>query len=337
MTPKTLWRAVALLLLSASFATGCGAGGEDTLTVYSGRTDTLVGPLLDQFSKDTGIKIQVRYASTSGIVALLLEEGKNSPADIAFLQDSGALGALAKAGMLESLPDDILARVDPRFRSREGLWVGASGRVRTVVYNVYAVDPETDLPDSILGFTDPRWKGRIGWAPTNGSFQAFVTALRIVEGDAAARDWLEGIEANAAVAYANNIAIVDAVARGEVDVGFVNHYYLFQFLQEHGPGFAARNHYYPGDIGGLINVAGGGVLGTTDSRENARRFIEYLLSEEAQAYFAEETNEYPLIDGVDPVGELPPISELDPPDVDLSNLDDLRGTLDLMREVGILP
>ena len=333
-------RTAALLavVLSATLAlSACGSGDDDSITVYSGRSESLVQPLLTQFEEETGIEALVRYASTSGTVALLLEEGDNSPADVVLLQDAGALGALEKEGMLRSLPSELLDRVDPRFRSRSGSWVGVSGRARTVVYNVEAVDPERDLPSSILDFTDPKWSGRIGWAPANGSFQAFVTALRVTMGDDAAVAWLEGIDANEPTSFPNNTSIVEAVGRGAVEVGFVNHYYLHRFLAEQGEGFGARNYYLKGDVGALVNVAGAGIIETTEARDSAEQFIEFLLGTDAQRYFADETHEYPLAAGVESSAGVPSIAELDPPDVDLSNLDDLRGTLDLMRSVGVLP
>ena len=196
---------IGLLLIPFALA-ACGSD-DGTLTVYSGRSESLVQPLLDQFTEDTGIEVRVKYGNTSGTVALLLEEGDNTPADVVYLQDAGALGALALEGALTSISDATLDNVDAKFRSSSGEWVGTSGRARTVVYNVDAVDGSNDLPDSILDFTSSEWRGRVGWAPTNGSFQAFVTALRIIEGDTVARDWLEGMRANRAVDYSNNTSI----------------------------------------------------------------------------------------------------------------------------------
>ena len=324
--------AVAMLVLAA-----CGGGEGKTLTVYSGRSKTLVQPVLDAFARETGIKVGVKYASSAGIVATILEEGKNSPADVVFLQDAGALGALSEAGVLARLPDGVLGRVDPRFRSPIGEWVGVSGRARTVVYNTEKIDPERDLPDSILGFTDPKWKGRIGWAPTNGSFQAFVTALRVQLGEEKASQWLEGIQANSPRVYPKNTPIVAAAGSGEIEVGFVNHYYVHRFLAEQGEGFGARNHYYAGgDAGALVNVAGVGVLNTAKHSDAAERFVDYMLGRDAQEYFSLETFEFPLLPSVDSPQGVPSLGTLDPPDIDLGALEDLRGTLDLLRDLGIL-
>ncbi len=309
---------------------------EGALIIYSGREEGLVGPIIEQFERETGIDAQVRYGDTAELAATIAEEGENSPADVFFAQDPGALGAVADEGTFRGLPEDTLARVSEQFRSPEGQWVGTSGRARVVAYNTEALQEE-DLPPSIFDFTQPEWKGRIGWAPTNGSFQAFVTALRLIEGEDRAREWLEGIQANEPVVYPDNSTTLEGVASGEVEVGFVNHYYLYRALAEQGEDFGARNYYLKnGDPGALIIVAGAGILQTADNPEEAQRFVDYLLSEEAQQYFADETFEYPLVEGVETPEGLVPLSEIQHPDVDLGDLDDLQGTLELLRETGVL-
>ncbi|MCH7617172.1 MAG: iron ABC transporter substrate-binding protein [Chloroflexi bacterium] len=326
---------LALLALSAIVA--CGGDDAETLTIYSGRSETLVKPILDQFAEESGVKVRVRYGDTAELAATILEEGGNSPADVFFAQDAGALGALADAGLLKTLPNMILDLAPSQYRSRADLWVGISGRARVVAYNTDVLSPD-DLPDSIFGFTDPEWEGRIGWAPQNGSFQAFVTGLRVLEGDDAARDWLEGILANDPTEYPNNTTSVEGVANGEVDVAFVNHYYLYRFLDEEGDGFKARNYYTgPGDAGSLVNIAGAGILKTTNSNDLAEQFLKYMLGTTAQQYFADETYEYPVIAGIAIQEGLVPLAEVRPPDIDLSDLSDLNGTLDLLRETGALP
>ena len=311
---------------------------DRTLTVYSGRSQSLVHPLLEAFGESTGVDIRVKYGGSASTAATLLEEGNNTPADVVFLQDPGSLGSLAAAGMLADLPQATLEKVDPRLRDPNGRWVGTSGRARTIIYNTEAINPKTDLPPSILDFTKEEWRGRVGWAPRNGSFQAFVTALRLQLGEDTARNWLEGMKDNDAQEYPNNVSIVQAAANREVDVGFVNHYYLERFLEEHGEGFEARNHYIGnGDPGALVLVAGAGILEASDNKATAEEFIEFLLSEAAQRYFTSDVKEYPVAAGVEPEGDLPPIDSLNPPDVDLGNLSDLEGTLSLLREVGVLP
>lgn len=336
--------AIALSLV----ATACGgAVGADSpaptaaapggsLTVYAGRSEELVGPLIDRFESETGVEVRVQYAGTTDLAATILEEGDASPADVFFAQDAGALGAVAAEGRLATLDPATLARVDTRFASDDGDWVGISGRARVVVYDTRVL-AAADLPASIDAFTDPRWDGRIGWAPTNASLQSFVTAYRVLRGDDAARSWLDGIQANRPKVYDGNDAVLAAVAAGEVEVGFVNHYYLMRQLAEQGEDFPVRNHFLDGaDPGSLINVAGAGILDTAKNPTAARAFIDFLLNDESQAYFASETHEYPLVDGVEANPALPPLSEIDSPDIDLSDLADLDGTLRIMQEAGVL-
>ena len=306
------------------------------LTIYSGRNENLVGPLLESYQAMSGVTVNVRYGGTAELAATIMEEGQNSPADIFFGQDASALGALALMGRFTQLPAEILERVDPRFHSGAGDWVGTSGRARVFVYNTDMLSQE-DLPNDIWALTDPKWKGKVGWAPTNGSFQAFVTALRMLEGEDRAQEWLEAMIANDVRVYTKNTPIVEATGRGEIELGLVNHYYLYRFLAE-APDFAARNHHpSAGDAGSMINVAGVGILDTAKDRAAAEAFVAFLLSDEAQAYFAEETNEYPLVAGVATTAEgLLPLADVNTPELDLSDLDDLQGTLELLQEVNAL-
>jgi iron(III) transport system substrate-binding protein len=345
----TLRTLLALLLTFALVATACGddddtaadepteaAGGEGaSITVYSGRGEDLVGPLVEQFTADTGIEAEVRYGDSAEMLLLIQEEGDNSPADVFFSQGAGFLGTLAEAGGLSPLDPAILELVPEQLQSPDGNWVGTSGRARTVVYNTETLT-EADLPDSIVDFTDPAWEGRIGYAPTNGSFQDFVTALRALVGEDAAREWLEGILANNPVPYDGNTAIVEAVAAGEVEVGFVNHYYLYRYLAE-DPDFPAANKYFDaGDPGALVNIAGAGIVATTDQPDAAATFVEYLLSESAQQFFVEETFEIPVVEGIESPPEVPALDAIGLPDFDLNLLLDLQGTVDLLTEVGAL-
>ena len=334
------------LILLASLGAACDAGatapgtdegeGTGTVTVYSGRDEEFVGPLFEQFESDTGIELEVRYGDSAELAATILEEGDASPADVFLSQDAGSLGAVAAEGLFAEIPDEILERVDERFRSTEGTWVGTSGRGRVAAYNVDAVD-DAELPDSILGFTDPAWKGRIGFPPTNSSFQAFVAAMIELEGEEATRTFLEGLVENEPELYEDNGTTVRAIAAGDIDVGFVNHYYIYEVAAEEGDIPVANHFFADGDPGALVNSAGAGILGTSANPNGAERLVDYLTGEEGQTYFAEETWEYPVVSGYEPSVDLVPLADLESPDVDLS---DLAGTiepaLDLLAEVGLL-
>ena len=307
-----------------------------SLVIYSGRSESLVEPIIEQFEEVTGINVAVKYGSTGEIAATILEEGQNSPADVFFAQDPGGLGEVANAGMFETLPTSITEKVPTWARSPESQWVGISGRARVVVYNTGNLT-EDQIPTSMEDFTKPEWKDRIGWAPTNGSFQAMVTAMRVVWGEDKTREWLLGIQANEPKVYAKNTPTVAAAAAGEVDVGFVNHYYLHRFLAEQGEDFPARNyHVTGGGPGGIVLVAGGGILKTAENKDNAERFFNFMLSRVVQQYFSGQTYEYPLVDGVNTNRILTPLEEINNPDIDMASLDDLAGTQTLLRDLGIL-
>jgi len=322
------------LLLLPSLLAACG-GGSDALTIYSGRSMSLVGPIIQQFEESTGVDVRVTYAGTPLLAATLLEEKDRTPADVFLAQDPGGLGAVAH--MLSPLPEDILALVPEWARSPQGQWIGLSGRARTVVYNTETLT-EAGLPDDIFEFVDPIWKGRIGWAPANASFQTMVTAMRAVWGEAKTRQWLEGIQANDPKVYPKNTPIVAAAAAGEIDVGFVNHYYLHRFLAEAGDSFPARNyHLRSGGPGSIIMVAGAGVLESSQNRETAQNFVRFMLSPVAQQYFADQAFEYPLVAEIEAQRALLPLSELRRPDIAPRELVDLAGTQALLRGTGILP
>jgi iron(III) transport system substrate-binding protein len=323
-------------IAALSMIAACGDDDGESLTVYSGREEELVAPLFERYQDETGNEVNIRYGDTAELAATLIEEGENSPADVFFGQDAGALGALEKEGLLAELPDRPLSQVDERFRSRQGRWVGTSGRARVVAYNTDKLS-QSDLPTSVLGLTDPEWRGRIGWAPTNGSFQAFITAMRLTEGEQATEDWLRGIAENDPQVFEDNEQIRDAIAAGEIDVGLINHYYVAQAREEEGADYPV-GVYFPrgGDVGSLINVAGAGVLESGDDPERATGLIEFLLSEDSQRFFSEETKEYPLVEGIPADRGVKPLEQIEQPPIQLGDLDDLRGTLELIERSGAL-
>ena len=304
------------------------------LTIYSGRSESLVGPLIERFEEVSGISVRIRYAGTAELVAAILEEGDRSRADVFYSQDAGGLAALAEGGVLNELPDDIMASVPEELADASGRWVATSGRARVLIVSTERVP---NPPDSVFDLVDEQWRGRVGWAPTNASFQAFVTAMRQIHGEDATEDWLRAMLANDVVEYPKNSPIVQAVGAGEVDIGLVNHYYLFRFIAD-DPDFPATNHFTdPGAAGGLVNVAGVAVLKSSRNSESALRFVRFLLSEEGQTYFRDQTSEYPVTDAVDARPELVSLSQLNPPSLALTSLSDLEGTLRLLQEVGALP
>ena len=311
--------AVAVMVLGAGALAGCGGDDGDRLVVYSGRTSNLVNPLLEQFSEDTGTPIDVRYDDSANLALLIDEEGDRTPADVFISQSPGAVGFLDEGGHLAELPEDLVAMVPEGDAAADRGWVGLSGRVRTLVYNTEMVDP-ADLPESVLDLTGPEYAGQVALAPTNGSFQDFVTVLRTELGDQEAATWLEGMAAGDAPTFTNNTAIVEAVGRGEVPMGLVNHYYAF-VARDEDPDLPVENHFFSeGDYGSTLLVTAASVLAQSDQGEDAEALVEYLLAADAQEYFAAETFEYPLASGASPEPELPPLDEVAPTRVDLGEL-----------------
>lgn len=306
------------------------------VTLYSGRGEPLVAPILRAFTDQTGIRVNVRYAGTSELAVLLQEEGANSPADLFWAQDAAALGAVAD--LFTPLPEALVATVPAEYRDTAGRWVATSGRGRVLAYSTERVQPE-DLPATMADLTDPVWRGRIALPVTNGSFHAHVTALRVVAGDDAARAWLEGLRDNAPVIVRNNTAVLQTIADGGADIGVTNNYYLSRQLAR-DPEFPVNQQLFAtqGDIGNLLLVAGMGVLQTSQHQDEAQQLIAFLLSPAAQQYFASEVAEFPVVPGtivsrqdinLDDVIQAAPA-------VDLNSIGDLEGTLQMLREVGLL-
>jgi iron(III) transport system substrate-binding protein len=332
-------RLIAILagtLALAAMAAGCGGGDGGPLTVYSGREEELVAPLFEMFTEETGTEVEVRYGDSAELAATIAEEGENSPADVFFAQDPGSLGSVED--QLAEQPSETLELVDERFRDAEGRWTGTSGRSRVLVYNTDALT-EDEVPDTVADLIDPKWEGRIGVAPTNASFQAFVTGMRLSEGDQATRQWLTDLKELNPKIYESNTPTVEATAAGEIDLGLVNHYYLY-LVEEEQPDAPIANHFLAaGDPGALVSVAGAAVPARSDQSDDAQSFVDFLLTEDAQRFYVDEAEEaeYPLIEGIEAKEGLPPLDELEGPDVDLSAFGaELEGTVEMLRETGYL-
>ncbi len=326
-----------LVGVSAVLLASCSSSDdEESLIIYSGRNKNLVYPLLQQFSKDTGIYIKVDYGPTSQMTSKLRQEGDRSKADVFFAQDAGALGSLDAANMLAALPEDILNLVQPEFRAPSGNWVGVSGRARTIVYNTEMVQ-KNDVPSSVFDLTNEKWRGDVAIAPTNASFQAFVSGMQVAVGDETTQAWLKELRDNRVKIYPNNLSIVDAVGAGEVKLGLVNHYYLGQIKAE-DPSTPAENFFLAeGDPGALVNVAGAGILATTNQKKAAEAFLRFLLSPTAQAYFVSETFEYSLVAGTETPAGAPPLTEVIGEQIDLEKLGEkLDSTIEMLEETGLI-
>ncbi len=349
MPARRLLATGSTLAAFALIATGCAAAApqesaapdtsaasDQSLVLYSGRSEDLIAPLIEQFTADTGIEVEVRYGSTGEMSALLLEEGDRSPAQVFLSQDAGALGAITAAGLSSTLPEEIADAVPAGFTSTDDSWVGVTGRARVIAYDGEQLD-EADVPDSTDDLTGAEWSGQVAFAPGNASFQSFVTGLRVLEGEEAADEWVAGIAANAPVLTESNGDSLELVNTGTAQIGLINHYYWFEAASEVGAdNMRAQLKFLPGDPGGIVNVTGAAILAGAEGDPDALAFVEYLLSDAGQTYFVEETYEYPLVPGIDAPEGLPSLESLVNPELDLSDLDSLTETQELLAVHGLI-
>ncbi|MFA9427136.1 extracellular solute-binding protein [Natronorubrum sp. A-ect3] len=303
------------------------------LTVYSSRSQTRIGELLDYIDDEYDeLTLEVRYDDTADLISTIETEAE-TPADVFYGSESQSMTHLKEEGYTIELPDDVLEMVDTGSVDPDGHWTGFTRRFRAVAYNDSVFDEE-DLPDDIFAYAeDERFEDNIMWPPDQGSFQAFVTAMRLFHGEDETREWIRAMvdDQNIETSPGGDSALAQAVGDGEVGVGLTNHY----VVRDHG-GDDLELTFTSDDAGAMYNVTGGTVMDASDDQETAADFVAHLLSAEAQEYFATTTWEYPTTDGVDPLEGLPDTDEFEPPEIDLNNLSDLDPTLELLREEEIL-
>lgn len=321
-------------LIPLLFLTPSCTQEKPTLVVYSGRGKALVEPILARFTAETGIQLDVKYGGTTQLTVAMLEEGAASPADVFWASDIGGLGALTAAGLLAELDPDVFTGLDSRFVGASKTWVALSNRARVLAYSPVRVDAAT-LPASVFELSSTVFAGKVGWAPTNGTFQSFISAMTLKHGRDATLAWLNAMKANGAIPYANNNAIIQAIASGEIDYGITNHYYLLRAKKENAAFPVAQTFFDAGDIGNMLNLAGIGIVKSSEHADAAQQLIEFLLKESNQEFFAMETFEYPVVK----IGSAElAIDSLRTyaPDVSLEGIADLEATLALLREAGLL-
>jgi len=335
-------KSLVLAVVTALFATlmtGCSSNNEQAtdvteLTVYSGRSEEFIAPFFAQWESQSGIKLNIRYGDSAELAAQILEEGSNSPADLFLSQDAGSLGAVAEAGLFTQLSNEVASAIPAQYVAANRNWVGVTGRARVFAY---APDRVKVLPLSVADLTKSEYKNQVGIAPTNASFQAFVTALIENKGAEFAKSWLKALQANGVKIYAKNSAIVEAIDKGEISIGLVNHYYIWEVSEGLGRAINVKNGFFaPGDLGNLINVSGVGVLASSKKYKAAEDLINYLTGATTQAKFVADTHEYALVSGTAAPEGVPALDQIGAPSVDLSTLKNIKATQDLLIEVGLL-
>jgi iron(III) transport system substrate-binding protein len=305
------------------------------LVIYSGRREPLFEPVVAAFEGATGIDVSVKYGGTTELGNALIEEKSNARADVFVGTDAASAEALREQGVFAPFEEPILEQIPAHFRADDGSWVGVSGRARVIMYNTDLV-AEADLPDSVFELTDERWKGKIAIpATTNSSFTAWVASLRVLVGDDAARDLLQGLKDNDVTVLQDHTAVRQAVGDGEFALGLVNHYY-YELERDGG---SAVGVIYPdqgdGEVGVLVNAAAVSLVAGSPHEENARAFMRFLIGAEAQEIFANTNFEYPLVAGIEDTAQVKR-GTFRESEVDLVELGQMNeSTLDMIDEVGL--
>lgn len=323
--------------VSVAGATGLAGclGNDADIVVYSGRTEDQIEPIFRELEDRLDITIGDRYGDSAGMVGQIVEEGDASEADLFYTQDSGTLGALKNEGRTADLSETVLESVPEAYRDPDGTWTGVSGRTRSIAYNTDEWDAN-ELPDDIFAYAEEEaFDDELGWRVDSGSFLSFIRAMMIEYGENDTRGWIEGLQDLGIENYEGGMTTPQAIADGEISVGFVNHYYVGRLLEDDADAPITVT-FTDGDVGALFNVSGVALVDTADDADLAREVVEELLVEEVQELFVDLNAEYPVVDGVEYTGDMPGPDEVNSPTFDLNELADVEPAQDLLREVEIL-
>jgi iron(III) transport system substrate-binding protein len=330
------WTAVVsgLVLLTA----GCGdaAGDGPVLTLYNAQHEDLMRSMVDGFTEETGIRVEFRQGSDFELANQIVQEGDASPADVFATENSPAMSLVDGKGGFARLDDATIAQVPAEYVPSSKNWTGFAARATVLVYNTDALT-QAELPKSIMDLAQPQWRGRIGVAAAGADFQAIVSAVLEVKGEAATKEWLAGLKTNANI-YEHNIATMKAVNAGEVDAGVIYHYYWYKDQAESGANSATTKLEFFGnqDPGAFISVSGIGVVKAGDQQKDAQRLARYLTSKAGQQIMSDGgALEYSIASDVAPNPKLKPLAELDAPQIDVAKLNGPK-VVELMQGAGLL-
>jgi iron(III) transport system substrate-binding protein len=332
-------RSIALGMLVVGLAgLGVAQARAETLTLYSAQHPQVDAMLMAEFTKETGIAVQVREGEGPDIAAQILQEGADTPADVFFTENSPELNLLDEKGLLAPVDPATLAQVPAKYSAADGNWLGVLARENVLAFNPSLVQ-ESALPASLLDLAKPEWKGKIGFAPSDADFLPLVSAVIKQYGKAEALAWLDGLKANGIV-YQDDEGAVAAVARGSVAVAIINNYYWYRLDTDLGPKKIDSKiyHFKNGDVGGLINISGAAVLKSSKNQAAAQKFLAFLVSEKAQELLGHSDidYEYPLRPGVLPNAKLTPFKDLAPPAINVSALGDDQEAGALLQQAGLI-
>jgi iron(III) transport system substrate-binding protein len=327
---------VAGVLAACDGSAGSGGSGATTLTLYNAQHEDLMQAVVDGFTEKTGIKVEFRSGDDAELANQIVQEGKASPADVFVTENSPSVQVVADAGLFSPVGEAALAQVPEQYRPSSGSWVGFAARSTVLAYNPGLIS-ESQLPASMMDLANPEWKGKVGFPPGGADFQAIVSAVLSLRGEAATRTWLQGLADGKAI-YQGNSAVMQAVNEGKIPVGIIYHYYWFKDQAESGANSnSVKLHYFKNqDPGAFVSVSGAGVLASSGHQKEAQEFVQYLTSADGQRRLAESTAlEYAVANGAASADVLPPLSTLGAPTVDPGSLNGPKVT-ELMQAAGLL-
>ena len=294
-----------LAVLATSFSLVSVAAADEVLNLYSSRHYQTDEALYENFTKQTGIKINRIEAKGDALIERIKSEGAHSPADVLLTVDAGRLWRADQAGLFQPVSSDTLqAKVPDNLRHPEGHWYGFSTRARVIYYAKDRV--KADAISSYEELADPKWKGKICIRSSSNIYnQSLMSSVIAAHGEKAAEDWAKGVLANfARDPQGGDTDQIRAVAAGECDIAVGNTYYYVRLMtssKDEDKAVADKvGMIFPnqGDRGTHVNVSGAGVLKNAPNKDAAVKFLDYLASEDAQRYFADGNNEYPVVAGM---------------------------------------
>ncbi len=273
----------------------------EEVNLYSARKENLIKPLLDRFTENTGITVNMVTGDASALIKRLDAEGRNTPADLLLTTDAGRLHVAYSKDLLQPIESaEVNELVPAHLIGPENRWVGLSQRSRVVVYSNERV--RADALSTYEDLADPKWKGKICVRSSDNIYNQSLLASMIAHfGAEKAEDWAKGVVANMGRSpKGNDRAQVTAVAIGECDLAIVNNYYIGNMIQSskdaERDAVSKINVFYPNqdDRGAHMNISGIGVTKHSQHPANAQKLVEFLVSDTAQQWYAEQNNEYPV-------------------------------------------
>ena len=276
------------------------AADGQTVTIYSSRNEQLIKPLLDRYTEQTGVKIELVTDKTGPLMARLQAEGKNTPADMLLTVDAGNLWQAAEQGLLQPIASSVLeANVPAKYRDPEGRWTGLSLRARTIFYDPSKVS--ADQLSTYADLADPKWKGKLCLRSSKAVYnQSLVASMMENLGEEKTEQIIRGWVANLATdVFSDDTSMLEAIAAGQCEVGVANSYYYGRLLDEK-PGFPVKIFWANQETTGThVNISGAGVITNSDNPDGALKLMEWLSSDEAQGIYASSDKEYPVKVGID--------------------------------------